>query len=182
MHSSHLRGVCVIRQHNATCRYNRIDRMLDHPYGRIFGNDENSKNIVRVESLNRRLYLHGQNAARFSSRGRRVPSTVCRLFSHCHSSSQTPKRRGYLYQFAGYAGKQAAPHSPVQSHSAECDGLAALSFRHEGHRLPLTAAVLNAVDSFAFSLFHGGQHRPCLLRIQSLVMQFSEHFRFPMAA
>lgn len=81
---------------------------------------KNPKTSFRVESHNGRLYLHGQNVARFLSRGRRMPSF--QLFA-C-SSSQIPERRGLSDRSVDYAGAGCAVQSVctilcVQSYCTE---------------------------------------------------------------
>ena len=69
-----LRGVCVIRQRKCQIAGTRPAGCWIIRLAGFLVSMKNPKTSFRVESHNGRLYLHGQNTARFSSRG--TPYTV----------------------------------------------------------------------------------------------------------
>lgn len=100
---------------------------------------KNPKTSFRVESHNGRLYLHGQNTARFSSRGRRMPSTVCRLFSYLLVQLRRyPNGGSYLYRSAfSYTNRNAAQNLTVTTSSVPCGGTVAVSCSTSFFRPPI---------------------------------------------
>lgn len=137
---------------------------------------KNPKTSFRVEPHNGRLYLHGQNAAQFSSRGRRMPSTVCRLFSYLLVHLRRYPNGGGVCIGLHFRTQTKTPHTFCNpSLSVPCGGTSGgiLVQPHFSSSDTACFAVLNAANTFAFVFFHGGQ----LNRVCSVFNLLSCNFR-----